>query len=135
MTAADFVNLVLLYRDGKGLFPLPLAGPQELPEKHLDTTPDVQSEDHPVFYGIPDRVAYLSKILVTQVFCRCRRIGTPSPTAPARDHAAPQRCAAVRGKGFRPRAGHGAAHLACPSDLWNNWCVGREAGPFLFRLS
>ncbi len=66
-TAPDFVNRAL-YRDGKGLFPVPLAGPAELNVDPLDNTPDVQSEDHPVFGNIGNRAGYISKIYVKQYF-------------------------------------------------------------------
>ena len=125
-TAPDFVNR-LLYRDGKGLFPLPLAGPQELPEKHLDTTPDVQSEDHPVFYGIPDRVAYLSKILVYKYFAAAKdwdaKVDPRLRVIMRLRNGAPL----LVEKGFG--RGRVMVLLTSLSSDWSNWCVGREAGP------
>jgi hypothetical protein len=67
LTRGDYVTQDL-YRDGKGLFPLPLAGPQPLPFDPLDNTPDVQSTEHPVFVNFPNRVESLSKIHVHQYF-------------------------------------------------------------------
>ena len=57
-----------LYRNGDGLFPLPLDKPQPLVADPLDNTPDVQSEDHFVFRNMEHRVENLSKINVKQYF-------------------------------------------------------------------
>ncbi|NBW87395.1 MAG: hypothetical protein EBR23_11355 [Planctomycetia bacterium] len=47
-TAAEFVN-ERLYRDGTGLFPVPLAGPVDLPTGAAhEAGPDLVAEDHPV---------------------------------------------------------------------------------------
>ena len=45
---ATFVNEEL-YRDGKGLFPLPLSDPAELLVDRLEKTPDLEVTDHPIF--------------------------------------------------------------------------------------
>ena len=47
---ARFFNEAL-FREGKGLFPLPLAGPSELPVDRLEMAPDVEVTDHPIFFG------------------------------------------------------------------------------------
>jgi hypothetical protein len=62
-TSADFVTRSL-YRGGKGFFPMPLSSPAELKVDPLDNTPDVQSEDHPVFNNFSERAAYISKVFI-----------------------------------------------------------------------
>ncbi len=59
-----------------GLFPVPLAGPQPLAVSALDNTPDVQAIEHPLFYGIPDPVGFVSKINIKQYFAGRGRAGT-----------------------------------------------------------
>ena len=111
-TAADFVNRSL-YRDGKGLFPVPLAGPAELTVDPLDNTPDVQSEDHPVFRNIGNRAGYISKIYVKQYFAL--RQGLECQEAILRVRVImrlAERRAAAGGEELRPRPGHGAADFA-----------------------
>ena len=44
-TRSEFVNDEL-YRDGKGLFPLPLGGPADLLVDRLEKTPDLQASEH-----------------------------------------------------------------------------------------
>ena len=48
LSRADFFN-AQLYRDGEGLFPLPLAGPAELAVDRLEKSPDLEVDDHPIF--------------------------------------------------------------------------------------
>ncbi len=48
LSRADFFNQQL-YRDGKGLFPLPLVGPAELSVDRLEKAPDLEVADHPIF--------------------------------------------------------------------------------------
>ena len=73
LTRGEYVTQDL-YRNGKGLFPLPLAGPEPLVVDPLDNTPDVQSEDHYVFHNMEHRVENLSKIYVEQYFSVPQRI-------------------------------------------------------------
>lgn len=47
-TRSKFMN-DLLYRDGEGMFPVPLAGRLDLIEDRLDASPDLQITEHPVF--------------------------------------------------------------------------------------
>ena len=67
LTRGEYVTQDL-YRNGKGLFPLPLTGPEPLVVDPLDNTPDVQSEEHYVFHNMDHRVENLSKIFVKQYF-------------------------------------------------------------------
>ena len=47
-TGSKFVNEEL-YREGKGFFPMPLAGPSNLPLDRLQPAPDLEVTDHPMF--------------------------------------------------------------------------------------
>jgi hypothetical protein len=66
-TRGDYVTQDL-YRNGKGLFPMPLALPAHLLSDQFDNTPDVQSVDHYVFQNIDHRVDHISAINVPQYF-------------------------------------------------------------------
>ena len=125
-TSGDFVTRSL-YRDGKGLFPLPLAGPKSLAVSNLDNTPDVQSEEHPVFHGIPDRVGYVSKIFIKQYFA------LPAGWDLKHD---PDVRVIMRLRDGAPllvekQFGRGrvVALLTTVSSQWNNWSVGEGPGP------
>lgn len=125
-TSVDFVNR-WLYREGKGLFPLPLASAQELPEEHLDNTPDVQSEDHPVFANIGNRAGYISKIFIKKYFpvgkdWDARKNPGVRVIMRLRD-GAPLLVEKSFGRGRI------VVLLTSLSSDWNNWCQGREAGP------
>jgi hypothetical protein len=125
-TSADFLTRSL-YRDGKGLFPMPLNGPTDLNVDPLDNTPDVQSEDHPVFNNFSNRVAYLSKIFISKYFA------APSEWNAKSD---PQLKVIMRLRNGAPLLvekdfgrGRVIALLTSLSSHWTNWGVGREAGP------
>lgn len=124
LTRGEYVTQDL-YRNGKGLFPLPLTAPQELVVDPLDVTPDVQSEDHDVFRNMEHRVENLSKIYVdhyyavspdwnakrdpsVRVIMRLRRTSASASGAPL-----------LVEKDF----GHGRvlAFLSTTSSKWNNW--------------
>jgi hypothetical protein len=56
-----------LYREGRGLLPLPLSGPAELPPNILEKAPDVTADEHFIFRSFQDkRNELLSKINVQQ---------------------------------------------------------------------
>ena len=58
-----------LYRDGKGLFPLPLKGPAELPIDRLETAPDVQVDKHFIFRIFAERRnTFLQTVIVQRYF-------------------------------------------------------------------
>ena len=69
-TDSRFIN-EMLYRDGKGLFPLPLALPTELLVDRLEIAPDVEVEDvHNFIFHVfaDDRNSYLNTVLVEKYF-------------------------------------------------------------------
>ena len=59
-----------LYRDGQGLFPVPLAYPTELMVDRLETTPDVEVDSHHFIFRVfaDSRNSVLSTVLVERYF-------------------------------------------------------------------
>ncbi len=121
-----------LYRNGKGLFPVPLAGPEPLVKDSLDNTPDVQSEEHYVFGNMEHRVENLSMISVQQYSAvaggwNVNRDPAVRVIMQLRNHAP-----LLVEKDF----GHGRvlAFLSTTSGKWNNWSVpepGKDPGSFV----
>ncbi len=117
-----FINEAL-YRQGKGLFPLPLAGPAELLPDRLEKTPDLDVDAaHPVFRVLAkDRNSYLGTVLVERYFAA--DAGWRLPTgAGARtrvlarlSNAAPLVVERSFGKG------RVVAFLTTAAPTWNNW--------------
>ena len=68
-TRADFMN-TRLYRDGKGLFPIPLVGPTELLVDRTETASDMVAEaDHPVFaLYARDAAVDIDKVVIEKYF-------------------------------------------------------------------
>ena len=65
---APFIN-ERLYRDGEGLFPLPLSGPEELLVDRLEKAPDLEVTDHPIFSVFAgERNSFLSTVTVNRYF-------------------------------------------------------------------
>ena len=68
LNQADFVNKHL-YRDGEGLFPLPLVGVTELLVDRNEQIPDVEVTDHPIFSVFAgQRNSFIGAILVEHYF-------------------------------------------------------------------
>ena len=124
-TSGDFVTRSL-YRDGNGLFPVPLAGPQPLAKSQLDNTPDVQAIDHPLFYGIPDPVGFFSKINIKDYLAT-------APSWDAKKDPDVRVIMSLRNKApllVEKKFGRGRvlALLTTTSSKWNNWSL-EDAGP------
>jgi hypothetical protein len=118
LTRGDYVNQDL-YRNGKGLFPLPLTGPEPLVVDPLDNTADVQSEDHYVFHNIEHRVENISKIFVQQYFAT--PTGWKAKSDPALQVILRLRNGAplLVEKDFGQ--GRVLAFLSTTAGKWNNW--------------
>jgi hypothetical protein len=116
-----------LFRNGKGLFPLPLTGAEPLVVDPLDNTPDVQSEEHYVFHNMEHRVENLSKIFVQQYFA------TPAAWNPKSDSSLRVIMRLRNGAPLlvEKSFGHGRvlAFLSTMSGKWNNWSAA-ESGSF-----
>ncbi len=130
LTRSEYVNQDL-YRNGKGLFPLPLAGAEPLVVDPLDNTPDVQSEEHYVFRNMEHRVENLSKIFVQQYF------SVPRDWSAKRDPAVRVIMQLRNGAPLLVEKdfGHGRvlaflSTTSTTSGKWNNW-PGAESGSFV----
>ncbi len=78
LSQADFINKHL-YRDGEGLFPLPLAGPTELLVDRLDKAPDLEVIDHPIFSIFAgERNSFISTVVVERYFAAQKGWTPPS---------------------------------------------------------
>jgi hypothetical protein len=111
-----------LYREGKGFFPMPVAGPTILRVDHLEKAPDLEvlDERHPVFRVLAgDRYKFLSMVTVEQYFA------VPKGWAPASDSTV-RVLAQLRGgaplaveKSFGK--GRVIAFTTTAAPVWSNW--------------
>jgi hypothetical protein len=109
-----------LYRGGKGLFPLPLKGPAELPIDRLETAPDVQVDKHFIFRIFAERRnTFLQTVMVQRYFA------VPDDWRPEADSTV--RVVARLRNGaplvVEQRYGKGrvVAFLTTAAPTWNNW--------------
>ncbi len=148
LTRGEYVTQDL-YRNGKGLFPVPLAGAERLVVDPLDNTPDVQSEEHYVFRNMEHRVENLSKIFVQQYFAVpgdwdakrdtavqvIMRLRNRAPLLVEKDFGAPGTPGAPGNPRVpgNPGGGRVLAFLSTTStssSKWNNW-PSAESGSFV----
>ncbi len=81
LSQADFINKHL-YRDGQGLFPLPLVGPTELLVDRLEKAPDLEVSDHPIFSVFAgERNSFIGTVVVERYFA-AQKNWTPPPIRP-----------------------------------------------------
>ena len=110
------------YRNGEGLFPVPIAAQAELPIDRLENAPDLQVGDHFIFRVFAEkRNNFLDTVLVHRYFAvqGGRRTADDSTTrviARLRN-AAP--LAVERSFG----AGRVVAFLTTAAPVWNNWAL------------
>jgi len=118
---AKFVNDEL-YRDGKGLFPVPLSGRALLRVDHLEKAPDLEivDEKHPVFrVFVGQKVNYAAMLIFEQYFA-VPKGWSPKPDSTVRVIAqlrnrAPLAIEQSFGKG------RVIAFLTTAAPMWNNW--------------
>ncbi len=80
---AAFIN-EHLYRDGEGLFPLPLSGPAELLVDRLEKAPDLEVTDHPIFAVFAgQRNSFLSTVTINRYFAP-QKNWSPAPDSSTR---------------------------------------------------
>ena len=111
-----------LYRDGKGLFPMPVSAPAELAVDRVEKTPDLEVTDHPVFHIFAgQRNSFLGTVNVSRYFA------TPEGWTPA-----PGSTVAViaRLRNGAPLAvertfgeGRVVAFTTTAAPVWNNWAA------------
>jgi hypothetical protein len=109
-----------LYRGGKGLFPLPLKGPAELPIDRLETAPDVQVDKHFIFRIFAERRnTFLQTVIVQRYFA------VPEDWRPEADSTvrvvARLRNGAPLVVEQRYSKGRVVAFLTTAAPTWNNW--------------
>jgi hypothetical protein len=133
---ADYFNRQL-YRDGKGLFPLPLTGSTELLVDRLERAPDMEVTDHPIFAVFAgERNSFLGTVTIERYFA------APKGWAPPPDSST-RVIARLRNKAplaVEHRFGTGrvialltkAAPVQTPTGIWNNW--GRNNPSFVVAL-
>jgi hypothetical protein len=125
LTRADFVNREL-YRDGRGLFPVPLGFATELLVDRADKTPDLEVSNHPVFavFG-GQRNGFLSAVNIQRYFTVAAG-WSPAAGAPTKVIARLRNSAPLA---IEHRLGEGRVLAvltkASPTDTdrgsWNNW--------------
>jgi hypothetical protein len=157
-TRGDFFNREL-YRDGKGLFPVPLGGPEDLRIDRLEKTPDMQGDDHFIFrYLGPQRNEHLGAVTVQRYFgvrpgpwpgatgvspvpggSTGKMPVAPDgkmPVAPdGKTSVAPRVVMRLRGGApllVEKAFGKGRvmAFLSTAAPVWNNWAANNETGSF-----
>ncbi|HEY1784621.1 MAG TPA: hypothetical protein VGG30_03700, partial [Pirellulales bacterium] len=125
LNQADYVNKHL-YRDGEGLFPLPLVGITELLVDRTEQVPDVEVTEHPIFSVFAgQRNSFIGTILVEHYFAAPKHWTPPADSAvgviASLRNGAPLAVEGRFGEGrvvaFLTKAGPGET----PQGSWNNW--------------
>jgi hypothetical protein len=128
---ADFINSSL-YRGGEGMFPLPLAGPEELIVDRLEKAPDIEISDHPVFAVFAgERNSFLSAVTINRYFA-AEKGWSPTPdsgtTVIARlRNKAPLVVEHKYGDGRVVAFLTKASPLETSLGSWNNWARGNPS--------
>jgi hypothetical protein len=118
-TDGRFVNDEL-FREGEGLFPVPLSAPLPLTIDRLEKAPDLQIEPHPIFRVLSGkRNSFLPTVLVEKYF------GVPESWEPGPDSTV-QVIGRLRNGAplvVERRFGEGrvVAFLTTAAPEWNNW--------------
>ncbi len=136
LSRAEFFN-EQLYRDGQGLFPLPLAGVAELLVDRLEKSPDLEVTDHPIFSVFAgERNSFLSAVTINRYFAAEKN------WKPAADSGV-KVIARLRNKAplaVEKKFGEGrvvvmltkASPLVTSLGAWNNW--GRDNPSYVVSL-
>ncbi len=136
LSQADFINKHL-YRDGEGLFPLPLAGATQLLVDRLDKAPDLEVIDHPVFSVFAgERNSFLNTVVIERYFA-AQKNWTPPADSTTQVIARLRTGAPLA---VERRFGEGrvvafltkAAPVETPQGSWNNW--GRNNPSYVVAL-
>jgi len=134
---ADYYN-EQLYRDGEGLFPLPLNRPTELLVDRVDESPDLTVSDHPVFAVLAGkRNSFLQLVRVERYFAAAEDWKPESD--PNVEVLATLRNGAPFVATKRLGEGRVFAQLSKISPemtrlgRWNNWAVGNPTFPVVMN--
>ena len=109
-----------LYRDGKGIFPLPLKGPADLPIDRLETAPDVQVDKHFIFRIFAElRNTFLQTVMVQHYFA------VPNDWKPSSDSSVKIIARLRNGDPLVVERNFGKgrvmAFMTSAAPTWNNW--------------
>lgn len=116
-----YINDVL-YRNGKGLFPVPLARPAALAVDRLEPAPDLQVGEHSIFRVLASkRNTFLQKVAVEE-YCAMPEGWTPATDSTVRVLANLRNGAPLV---VERRFGDGrvVAFLTTAAPTWNNWAT------------
>jgi hypothetical protein len=116
--AADYTKR--LYRNGEGIFPVPLVGPVLLEEPISDATPDMEISAHPIFGKFAgDRNPFISAVNITR-YMAVQRNWKPSADSTAKVIARLRNGAPLM---VEQSFGDGrvVAVLTTAGPAWNNW--------------
>lgn len=109
-----------LYRNGEGLFPVPLAGPRDLLVDRLERAPDLQVGAHPIFRVLSGkRNSFIATVIVERYFA-VPDGWRPEPDSTTRVIARLRNGAPLA---VEKRFGEGrvVAVLTSAAPVWNNW--------------
>ena len=109
-----------LYRNGEGLFPLPLERDGLLPAELLENAPDLQVGNHPVFSAFLGERNPFIRLVSIERYLRVPEDWTPSPDAPV-EILARLRNGAPLAVERRFGEGRVVAFLTTVAPRWNNW--------------
>ena len=118
-TDPAFMNRAL-YRDGKGIFPVPLAREMELPINRLEPEPDVQVDEHFIF-----RVFTAKRNTFLQTVAVQKYLAVPEGWRPANDSGLRVLAHLRNGAPLVVEKSFGRgkviAFLTTAAPTWNNW--------------
>ncbi len=124
-SSAPFVN-EKLYRDGKGLFPLPLSAPTELPVDRLQKAPDLEVSAHPIFHVLAgQRNSFLPMVTVQRYFAAAE--GWDASRDAGTQVIAKLRNGAPLVVERKFGQGRVVAFLTSAAPVWNNWARGNPS--------
>jgi len=118
-TDGRFINREL-YRDGEGVFPIPVSAPTVLLLDRLEKAPDMQVEPHPIFRVLSGkRNSFLPMVVIEKYF------SVPETWAPVPDSTVKVIARLRNGAPLvlERRFGEGrvVAFLSTAAPVWNNW--------------
>jgi hypothetical protein len=119
------------YRQGQGLFPLPVGKPAELLVDYLQKAPDLAVTDHPIFQVFAgDRNSFLPLVIVRRYFSVPK--GWRAEAEPGAAVIARLRNGAPLAVERRFGRGRVVAFLTTAAPVWNNWA--RENPSFVVSM-
>jgi hypothetical protein len=136
LSRAEFFNNEL-YRDGEGLFPLPLSGPAELLVDRLEKSADLEVTDHPIFSVFAgERNSFLSAVTISRYFA-AQKDWTPAAESSTKIIArlrnkAPLAVEHKFGEGRVVALLTKASPLETSLGSWNNW--GRDNPSYVVAM-